>query len=122
MLKQWHNEDIEQALIRQGWSGLREQHPDSYHVGHVWEMTREGKILRVSLEADFGTGHTGDASIESVSARNPANGQKAELWLSRTRSAKWKRELLEWAEALSRRDKRKPQPAAGATGGPSAQP
>jgi hypothetical protein len=114
MLKQWHKEDVFNALQHRGWAQpVPLDFPqDWYYVGEAWSASRLNKILKLYFVADFGTGFKGTDSIESIAGRLVGDPGEYDLWLHRTRDAKWRSSLIEWANRLSPDCRVEPTPTA----------
>lgn len=95
MLDLWHLDAIAGALNQRGWAGPDECEPADYFEGRVQVFRRGSQELRLSYQADLGEGYKGDSSLEEVVAG------RHRLWLHRTENAKWKRDLVNWADAVS---------------------
>ena len=104
MLKDWHKNDIFEALRRRGWQGPNElplSHEQFCYVGEAYSFQRSAKSIHLYFAADFGTGFDGEKSIESVVALFEGDSALYDLWLHRTRDSKWRAELVSWADRVS---------------------
>ena len=100
MLRDWHTEDIFDALRRRNWEGPFPFTQNlEYYVGEAHLFTRKDETLCLYIISDIGRGFTGKKSLEAVIAQSAR--ARGELWLHRTRDAKWKKELLDWADKVS---------------------
>ena len=103
MLKDWHKEDVFNALKNRGWNGPLLLDAVSGVVGESYAFTRDEEELELFFIADIGTGLEGKKSIEAARAIAKPDKEEFNLWLHRTRDAKWKKELHSWAEQISSR-------------------
>jgi hypothetical protein len=114
MLKVWHKNDAFDALQRRGWIGpVVLGYPKEWnYVGEAWSFSRANWTLNLYFIADYGTGYHGIDSIESIAGRLVGDSSEYGLWLRRTRDARWKSSVIEWADQLSadRHADRGPQP------------
>jgi hypothetical protein len=103
MLKAWHKEDVFNALQARGWMGpaLLEYPKDWNYVGEAWSFSCANWILNLYFVADYGTGFHGIDSVESIAGRLVGDSGEYDLWLQRTRDAKWKASVVEWADQIS---------------------
>jgi hypothetical protein len=103
MLKPWHKENAFAALLARGWTGPASvTYPAEWHyVGEAWCFVRANWTLNLYFVADYGTGFAGAEAVESIAGRLVGDGGEYDLWLRRTRDAKWKASVIEWAEAIS---------------------
>ena len=100
-MKDWHREDIVDALKKESWDGLKILEPQSYHEGERLAFTRNGITLQVSFVADLGKGYTDKKSLEEAIGKREGIPE-ARLWLHRRRDSKWQKELLIFVEAISK--------------------
>jgi hypothetical protein len=105
MLTAWHLEDIAYALRNRGWEGPQPlptcvpgEYGDGDEYGHVHRYERDGRELRLFFWTDLPS--TIDDNLFEVVATSSGREPK-ELWLHRTRNAKWKRDLIRWADTIS---------------------
>lgn len=94
------------ALQLRGWTGpLLLESPADWHyfVGESWSFSRANNTLNLYFVADFSTGFTGKDSVESVAGRLIGDSNEYDLWLHRTRDAKWKASVIAWADQISTR-------------------
>ena len=103
MLKPWHKEDVFNALQARGWMGpaLLEYPKDWNYVGEAWSLSRANGILNLYFVADYGTGFHGTDSVESIAGRLIGDSGEYDLWLHRTRDAKWKASVIKGADQIS---------------------
>ena len=80
MLKAWHKEDVFKALQARGWMG-----PALLEYPKDWNCV----------------GFHGTASVESIAGRLIGDSGEYDLWLHRTRDAKWKDSVIKWADQIS---------------------
>jgi hypothetical protein len=104
MLKDWHKQDIFDALQKRNWLGPFSLPVDSYEVGEAYKFTHNSEVLSLYFLADLGTGFIGKESIESVIARLNRSEQEYDLWLHGRRDTKWKRDIHDWAEEIVEAD------------------
>ncbi len=90
-------------LRRRGWLGpIALEYPTDWsYVGEAWSFSRAGQMLHLYFVADYGTGFHGTDSIESIAGRLVGDSGEYDLWLRRTRDAKWKTSAIEWADEIS---------------------
>lgn len=103
MMKLWHKEDAFDALRLRGWTGpLLLEYPNDWHyVGEAWSFSRANWTVKLYFVADYGAGFSGTDSIESIAGRLIGDSGEYDLWLRRTRDAKWKASLIKWADQIS---------------------
>jgi hypothetical protein len=103
MLKPWHKEDAFGALRARGWTGPEPlAYPEDWHyVGEAWYFSRANWTFNLYFVADYGTGFAGAETVESIAGRLVGDSGEHDLWLRRTRDAKWKASVIEWADAIS---------------------
>ncbi len=105
VLKPWHKEDTFNALATRGWDGPKPlAYPGDWHyVGEAWCFSRGHRTLNMYFVGDYGTGFHGKESIESIAALllDGDHERECDLWLHRTRDAKWRASVIEWAEQVS---------------------
>jgi hypothetical protein len=104
MLKDWHKNDIFEALRQRGWQGPKElpfSREQLYYVGEAYSFQRSPESVHLHFAADIGTGFNGVKSIESAVASFEGNPTLYDLWLHRTRDSKWRAELVSWADRVS---------------------
>ena len=104
MLKPWHKDDAFDALKTRGWAGPAPlAAPSDWHyVGEAWTFVRANWVLNLYFVADYGTGFAGPDTVESIAGRLVGDdGGEYDLWLRRTRDAKWKAAVIAWADAIS---------------------
>jgi hypothetical protein len=102
-MRPWHKEDAFEALRLRGWIGpVNLEYPKDWHyVGEAWSFCRAQRTLNLYFVADYGTGFKGADSVESIAGRLMDDSGEYDLWLCRTRDAKWKGSLVEWADRIS---------------------
>jgi hypothetical protein len=103
MLKPWHKDDAFNALQSRGWLGpVPLEYPkDLHYVGEACSFSRAIRILNLYFVADYGTGFHGNDSVESIAGRLVDDTDEYDLWLARTRNAKWRASVIKWADQVS---------------------
>ncbi len=103
MLKPWHKEDAFGALRARGWTGPAPlAYPEDWHyVAEACCFSRANWTLNLYFVSDYLTGFTGRGSVESIAGRLVGDGGEYDLWLRRTRDAKWKASVITWANKIS---------------------
>jgi len=102
-LKPWHKPDVEEMLRRRGWDGpsVLAFPSEWWYCAEAWEWRRADQRLKLYVVADYGTGFLGLRTLEAIEALREGSDKLISLWLHRTRNAKWKKELIEWADRVS---------------------
>ncbi len=110
MLKQWHKDDAFGALQARGWTGPDPlAYPDDWqYVGEAWRFSRANWTFNLYFVADYGTGFVGAETVESIAGRLVGDAGEYDLWLHRTRDAKWRASVIKWADAIGRSLKQTP--------------
>jgi len=57
--------------------------------------------LNLHFVADYGAGYHGPDTIESIAGHLVGEPNEYALWPRRTRDAKWKASVIEWADQVS---------------------